>query len=194
MFDNIKTNVGFDAYWKYISVKFDLPIAEIIDKRHHGVLYFSKISATVMEIDYKNKEISYLLEPEEIMYTDLYEDKSWLVWKRRKKSQENIYECKGAIMRWMDRERVDFYSVIDYGPLSIIYKEKSQILKFEELKMYIDTSDKVVKRSNHMLKYDDLKDLNKRVRIIRKMLPKNKKEAIKGIYRQIKKIKYKHEN
>ncbi|MEM3815159.1 MAG: hypothetical protein QW054_04990 [Candidatus Micrarchaeia archaeon] len=189
MFDDIKVNIGFFKYQKYNGKIFDYPIAEIIDKKHHGIIYFSKIRIDFIEFNYNRNEINYYLEPIEIKYTDLYDNKTQLIWRRVKKRIENIYLYKKAILSWMDKENIDYYSVIDYGPLSLISREKTHILNFEDTKNYVETSDLNKNAKEFISSHNSKDEINERIKLIKKLLPKNKNQITKSIMEGIRKFK-----
>ncbi|MEM3369932.1 MAG: hypothetical protein QXE90_03740 [Candidatus Micrarchaeia archaeon] len=196
MFDDIyKKNIGFAKYYAYINKIFDLPIAEIIDKKHHGIIYFSKIRIESINFNFNSNETYYYLDPIEIKYTDLYEDKTKLIWKRIRKTNQDIYLYKKAIFNWLNKERVDLFSIIDYGPLSVISKEQSHVVSFDDAKNYIETSNVENKKAReYIFEHDFKNEINERLRLIRKILPKNKEQIKKSIIDEAKRKKFRSQN
>ncbi len=196
MFDDIsKKDIGFAKYYAYINRIFDLPIAEIIDKKHHGIIYFSKIRVESINFNFNNNETYYYLDPIEIKYTDLYEDKTKLIWKRIRKTNQDIYLYKKAVFDWLDKERVDLFSIIDYGPLSLISKEQNHVISFDDAKNYIETSNAENKNArDYIFEHGSKDEMSERLRLIRKMLPKNKDQIKKSIIEETKKKKFRSQN
>jgi hypothetical protein len=134
-------------YFSWLGMIFDLPIAEIIDKRHHGMLFFSKIKLEAIHFIYGLNQTDFILDPIEITYYDYIMDNKKKVWHERYfKLLKNKVDTtdsflkrihmRNAVFTWMDRERIDLFSIIDLGPFIAIRNDNAHVLNEEELRMY----------------------------------------------------------
>jgi hypothetical protein len=134
-------------YFSWLGMIFDLPIAEIIDKRHHGMLFFSKIKLEAIHFIYGLKQTDFILDPIQITYYDYIMDEKKKVWHERYfKLLKNKVDTtdsflkrihmRNAVFKWMNRERIDLFSIIDLGPLVAIKNDNAHVLNEEELSMY----------------------------------------------------------
>jgi len=163
-----KLNIYFSSLGKI----FDLPIAEIIDKKHHGILFFSKIKLEMILFLYGLKKTSFMLDPVEITYYDYFLDIKKKIWHERyfkalkKKVDTTDYFLKrvhmrNAIFRWMDKERIDFFSVIDFDPFLAIRHDRGHELNEEEFLLFSQTMDDRKKKLKEINEKNDTKEKKK---------------------------------
>jgi len=162
------------GYFSWLGMTFDLPIAEIIDEKHHGVLFFSKIKLETIHFIYGLNQTNFILDPIEISYYDYIMDNKKKVWHERyfKLLKDKVdttdsflkrIHMRNAVFKWMDRERIDLFSIIDLGPFVSIRNDGDHVLNEEEIRMY-SQSIKEDKKELKML--DEKKEMKRKRRML----------------------------
>lgn len=198
MYDDYKFEKrGLLKYFDLAGTVFDLPIAEIIDKRHDGILFFSKISVNTVIFTLKENNIDVILDPLQISFLDRQTGKQKFVWsvKQFKKTEkhgidindkdlQNIH-MRAIVYKWMDKERIEPFEIIDLGPFvsiknadSIIF-DKNYIDEYIIKMIEIDKKNRDIRKRAKLMEMDK-KEASKKLKILRKMLPRNTKEKIKN--------------
>ena len=164
------------GYLSWLGMTFDLPIAEIIDERHHGVLFFSKIKLETIHFIYGLNQTDFILDPIEITYYDYIMDKKKKVWHERYfKLLKNKVDTtdsflkrihmRNAVFKWMNSERIDLFSIINLGPFVAIRNDKGHVLNEEEIRMYSQS----INDDKKELKMLDEKEMERKRRMLLSM-------------------------
>jgi len=188
MLDDLNTDRNeFARLYSFLGRVFDLPIAEITDANHNGIIYFSKIYPEKFIMNFERNEIEYILEPVEIRYTELSLERDRVIWRRRKKDFDNIFRYKKAILRWFDREDISYPNVFDYGPLSLIMKKIPPDLSIFELEANLGVEK--TKRNDinvEFIKNYEENEMKKKIRKMKKLsLSKIKKHKFSFLKEKI---------
>jgi hypothetical protein len=87
---------------------------------------------------------------------------------------------KEKIFKWFERENIELFSIVDYGPFSAIKNKKPHILNEEEIKIYLQSDDENKKRLRQLDEKRELKIKKKILLNMRhKALIKEKIETVK---------------
>ena len=162
------------GYFSWLGMTFDLPIAEIIDEKHHGVLFFSKIKLESIHFIYGLNQTNFILDPIEISYYDYIMDNKKKVWHERYfKLLKNKVDTtdsflkrihmRNAVFKWMDRERIDLFSIIDLGPFVSIRNDGGHVLNEEEIRMY---SQPIKDDKKELKTLDEKKEMKRKRRML----------------------------
>ena len=162
------------GYFSWLGMTFDLPIAEIIDEKHHGVLFFSKIKLETIHFIYGLNQTNFILDPIEISYYDYIMDNKKKVWHERYfKLLKNKVDTtdsflkrihmRNAVFKWMDRERIDLFSIIDLGPFVSIRNDGDHVLNEEEIRMY---SQSIKEDKKELKTLDEKKEMKRKRRML----------------------------
>lgn len=189
MYDDIKSDIGFNKYYSYLNKIFDLPFAEVIKNNLAGVLFFSKIIAESIEFNYSENTIKYRLLPLEIRFADLYRNTEVTVWRRKKNKEITVYQYKEALVDWLNNNKIEPVNIIDYGPLHEIMNERILFMNYANTVMYLETSE-IAKR--RFMKPKDQNEEIKKLKMIRRMLPKKKSRS--SIIKEVKRNKFYFQN
>jgi len=165
------------GYFSWLGMTFDLPIAEIIDEKHHGVLFFSKIKLETIHFIYGLNQTNFILDPIEISYYDYIMDNKKKVWHERYfKLLKNKVDTtdsflkrihmRNAVFKWMDRERIDLFSIIDLGPFVSIRNDGGHVLNEEEIRMY---SQPIKEDKKELKMLDEKKEMKRKRRMLLSM-------------------------
>ena len=181
---------------------FDLPIAEIIDKRHDGILFFSKIRVENVYFIPTQNSLDFILNPLQIRYYNRNDGRQKVIWdvEQFKETEKNGIDItdkdlqnihmRAMVFKWLDKERIDDSSIIDFGPFIAIKEATSHVLNKDEIDEYVIKMDELEKNNikkiiRRMDEYDK-EEFAKKIRALRKFLPKSNLESIKS-YKLIKK-------
>ena len=124
----------FEKNYMFLGKVFDIPIAEVVYKEHHGMFFFSKIQ--VSTIYFNRSEAEFILDPLEVIYFDLVTNKMTVVWNKSKKDMDHAQDMKSAIQEWIEIKRIPANSIIDYGPYSRLRSLSGFIMGREELESH----------------------------------------------------------
>ncbi len=125
----------FEKSYNFLGRSFDMPIAEVIYKEHHGMFFFSKINVKMLYFSWIETE--FILNPVEIVYIDLTNNKMTEIWRKKKNETNELQDMKSAIQKWIKFNRIPSNSIVDYGPYSQIYSLTEFIMSKEELNSYL---------------------------------------------------------
>ncbi|MGB9677856.1 MAG: hypothetical protein ACPLZ9_04480, partial [Candidatus Ratteibacteria bacterium] len=92
---------------------------------------------------------------------------------------------RAIVYKWMDKERIEPFEIIDLGPFvsiknadSIIF-DKNYIDEYIIKMIEIDKKNRDIRKRAKLMEMDK-KEASKKLKILRKMLPRNTKEKIKN--------------